>query len=308
MGGGVMRAATASKVAGVSGGVILRGLRGSPAVPPVEQALRKSAMPASAILSSSSSSSAARATVSDVPPIQMPAWEMDGWEDDLVMTDGEPLPRVVFAGAPSFDEAKEATIELKDALDKVYLSPHESSESGEVVAANQLSGLSLCSDPNSETKTCLIVDTGRGRPVPNHALKAFKFLSRSSEAQTVVASLATDLNVWNAVMQNPVLQDFMQANKNNPEFQEQVFPENVEKSSEGMETGDSENWFMSMLENFKVTVVELVSNLSSSFQNIFGFSSDVNENIKSTATDITLGASFMGLVTLVVMVVLLKRV
>lgn len=93
-----------------------------------------------------------------------------------------------------------------------------------------------------------------------------------------------------------------------PEFQEQVFPENVEKSSEGIETGDSENWFTSMLENFKVTVVELVSSLSSSFQNIFGFSSDVNENIKSAATDITVAASFMGLVTLVVMVVLLKRV
>lgn len=80
---------------------------------------------------------------------------------------------------------KNSPLTLKKCCFRVYLSPHESSESGEVVATNQLSGLSLCSDPNSETKTCLIVDTARGRPVPNHALKAFKFLSRSPEAQVI---------------------------------------------------------------------------------------------------------------------------
>ena len=69
-------------------------------------------MPASAILSSSSSS--AKATVADVAPIQGPAWDTD----DLIMAAGEPMPRVVFLGAPSFDEAKEATVELKDALDE----------------------------------------------------------------------------------------------------------------------------------------------------------------------------------------------
>lgn len=92
------------------------GVGGSMAAPAVEQAVRKSQMPASAILSSSSSSSpsSAMATSADVTPIQRPAWEMD----DLIMVAGEPMPRVVFPGPPSFDEAKKATVELKDALDE----------------------------------------------------------------------------------------------------------------------------------------------------------------------------------------------
>ena len=93
------------------------GVGGSTAAPAVEQAVRKSQMPASAILSSSSSSSSsssAVATAADVTPIQRPAWKMD----DLIMVAGEPMPRVVFPGLPSFDEAKEATVELKDPLDK----------------------------------------------------------------------------------------------------------------------------------------------------------------------------------------------
>lgn len=67
---------------------------------------------------------------------------------------------------------------------------------------------------------------------------------------------------------------------------------------------------MGMLQDIKFSVVELVSNLSSTFQNIFGHSSDANGDKKATNMDRTLGvgASFMGLATLVVMVVLLKRV
>ncbi|GMN63188.1 hypothetical protein TIFTF001_032266 [Ficus carica] len=318
MGGGVMRAAAASKVAGIGGGSVVHGgFRGYQAAPAVEQALRKSPMPASAILSSSSSSSSAKATAADVAPIQRPAWEMD----DLIMVAGEPMPRSVsLVFGSSFEE-----LSLKQ---RVYLFSPESSESGELAATNQLSGLSLCPNHYSETKSCLAVET------PNPALKAFKLLSRSTEAQliickclppskmlvTVVASIASDPNVWNAVMQNPVLQDFMKSNQMTAESQEHVFPENFEKSSEGhvfsenfeksaegTEAGNSENWFKDMLENIKLTVVDLVSSLSSSLQNIFGFSSDVNADTKTTAMDITIGATFMGLATLVAMVVLLKR-
>ena len=34
------------------------------------------------------------------------------------MEAGEPMPRLVFGSVPSFQEAKDATAELKDALDK----------------------------------------------------------------------------------------------------------------------------------------------------------------------------------------------
>ena len=128
-----MRAA--SKVAGgIGAGVIHGGLRGTAAVPPVEQSVRKSSVPVSAIMTSlSSASTTAKATVhaADVAGVHRPVWDMDDWEfagdeDELVMAAGEPLPRVVFAGVPSFNEAKEATVELKDALDKYASNPNYS--------------------------------------------------------------------------------------------------------------------------------------------------------------------------------------
>ena len=92
------------------------------------------------------------------------------------------------------------------------------------------------------------------------------------------------------------------------EFQEPVFAEKFEDSSDESKATDSKRWFTGMLQNIKLTVVELVSKLSSSFQNIFGPSSNANGDAKATFMDRTFGASFMGLATLVVMVVMLKRV
>ncbi|GMN51568.1 hypothetical protein TIFTF001_020711 [Ficus carica] len=80
------------------------------------------------------------------------------------------------------------------------------------------------------------------------------------------------------------------------EFQEHVFFENFEKSSDrSWRLGNMVGiWFP---QNIKLTIVDLVSSLSSSPQNIFEFSSNVN-------ADIAIGASFMGLATLVAMVIL----
>ncbi|KAL5548191.1 hypothetical protein UlMin_003422 [Ulmus minor] len=306
-GGGAMRAA--SKVAGI-GTVINSGLRGAPPVPPAEHSVRKSSIPVSKILSSSSASLGVKASASDVGSTQRPVWELEEWdlagdEGELVLSAGEPMPRVVFGGAPSFQEAKEATDDLKDALDKVYLSSPMSSESGEL--ASQISDLSLSSESHSETKACL-VETTRNPSVPNNALKAFKLLSTSMEAQNVVASIASDPNVWTAVMANPVLKDFMQSNQTITEFQEPASPAKVEESSTGSRSEDSGNWFSDALNRIKLTVVNLVSNVSSYLDNIFGHSADVNGDAKATSNDkMTLGATFMGLAVLVAMVVLLKR-
>jgi hypothetical protein len=59
-----------------------------------------------------------------------------------------------------------------------------------------------------------------------------------------------------------------------------------------------------MLQSIKLTVVEMVSNASNYLQNIFGFSKaeDISSDNKNT------GEAFMGLVVMVVMVVLLKRI
>lgn len=117
-----MRAA--ANIAGI-GGVVQSGLRGSQSVSPVEQAVRKASFPASVATALSSSVNASTDEVSPFKKsssLDLEDWEFAGGEDELAMSAGEPMPRVVFAGVPTFEEAKEATSELKEALDKyVYL-------------------------------------------------------------------------------------------------------------------------------------------------------------------------------------------
>jgi hypothetical protein len=117
-GGGAIRAA--AKVAGI--GVVNHGLRGMPAVPPAGHSVRNASRPVSAILTSSTS--APNSGSGDVAPAQqmpVPAawddWDFADGEEGLVMEAGEPMPRLIFGGVPSFQEAKDATAELKDALD-----------------------------------------------------------------------------------------------------------------------------------------------------------------------------------------------
>lgn len=116
---------TAAKVAGI-GSVMHSGLRGAPAVPSSGKSMRTASIPVAASLSSQNVKGA------DVVAIEKPLleatmddfvdWQVVGGEGELVMSAGEPMPRVVFGAAPSFKEAKEATEDLKDALDK-YITP-----------------------------------------------------------------------------------------------------------------------------------------------------------------------------------------
>ncbi|KAL5548190.1 hypothetical protein UlMin_003421 [Ulmus minor] len=305
-GGGAMRAV--SKVAGI-GTVINGGLRGAPAVPPVEQSVRNSSIPVTTILSSSSNGvRAAAADQTQRQVCELEDWEFAGGEEELEMVAGEPMPRVVFGGVPSFQEAKEATVELKDALDKVYLASPKSSASGDLVADDQVSSLPLISKPDSEAS--LVVETTESSSIPNNALKAFKLLSGSPAVQDVVASITSDPNVWSAVSKNSALNDFIESNRMIALFQGPMSPEKVEASSAGSQSGDSGNWFSDVMKSIKVTAVDLVNNCSSFLDNIFGQSSDVKGDGKASSMDMmTFGAasSFMGLAVLVAMVVLLKR-
>lgn len=113
---------TAAKVAGI--GVASAGLRNLTAASPAEHAVRQASRPVSAALSSTS---LRESKVSDIPPPHTAAsWDMDDWDfagdEELVMNAGEPMPRMVFDAVPSFQEAKEATTELKDAIDKYIFS------------------------------------------------------------------------------------------------------------------------------------------------------------------------------------------
>lgn len=122
-----MRAA--AKVAGTS--ILNGGLRGIVPDHPVSAAARKVARPVSVFTSSSSSSSstdtlktsAASSGGIDQGAVKVACWDIDEWEfaggeEDLLAVSSEELPRLVFGGTPSIEEAKEATSELKDVLEK----------------------------------------------------------------------------------------------------------------------------------------------------------------------------------------------
>ncbi|KAL1325423.1 uncharacterized protein LOC107630127 isoform X2 [Arachis ipaensis] len=315
-GGGAMR--TAAKIAGIGFG--RTAYRGSPASLPTDRSVRNASVPASTAKLSQEAKSA------EVAPLHTAAsWELDDWEfadeGELVMVAGEPMPRVVFQGVPTFEEAKEATTELKEAIDKVYLSPDSSHSEG----SSHGSEVSVLSPTQVETE-CKIVEAISSPLVPKHALQAFKLLSTSSQAQTVVASIACDPNVWDAVMQNPAVTDFFKLH------QEEATPENLENcaavaGSEAKETAENEKLsaesdlgngsfdFMSILENFKLTVTEMVSSVSNFLQNIFPTAekekthgdADGNDEQSFMDTNKIMGGTFMGLAVLAIMVVLVRR-
>ncbi|XP_057752244.1 uncharacterized protein LOC130970248 isoform X2 [Arachis stenosperma] len=305
-GGGAMR--TASKIAGI--GIGRTAYRGSPASLPTDQSrsVRNASLPASAVLSSHGAKPA------EVAPLHTAAsWELDDWEfadeGELVMVAGEPMPRVVFQGVPTFEEAKEATTELKEAIDKVYLSP-DSSHSEVSSHGSEVSVLS----PTQVEAESKIVEAISSPLVPKHALQAFKLLSTSSQAQTVVASIACDPNVWDAVMQNPAVTDFFKLHQEVAGSEAKEAAENEKLLAES-DLGNGSFDFMSILENFKLTVTEMVSSVSNFLQNIFPTAEkenthgDADGNAKQSFMDTNkiMGGTFMGLAVLAIMVVLVRR-
>ncbi|KAI4366112.1 hypothetical protein MLD38_022032 [Melastoma candidum] len=308
MGGGTALR-SAAKVAGV--GSVSAGLRGMPESAAIGKYIARNAggSPPAAL----SAQGVCEEVVSPASS-RRTQWSIDDWEEVAsVGEDGslEATPRVVFAGTPTFDEAKAATNELKDAIDVVYLSKSKDEIPD---------GVSPLADGTVSTSSA-----------PNHAIQAFKLLSQSPAAQDVVASVASDPKVWNAFLQNEALKDFMRARNSGIRFPltEPKPEESVdEASSEGWRSpgkleelsnysecssNNHENGFVTVLQNVKLTVVEMVSGISGFLHNIFNPpaaeklpASDCDNG--SRIEERTMGASFMGLAVLVIMVVLLKRV
>ncbi|CAL5405717.1 unnamed protein product [Camellia sinensis] len=325
-GGGAMRAA--AKVAGIT--VVNGGLRGVPSVSPVEHqvasATHRASRPVSSIVASPEEVNRSVLTAAQNNPIdaasQRPCWELDDWEfadgvAETIVNSGEPMPRLVFGGVPTLEEAKEATSELKEALDKVYLSSPNSNGFGHE------SDLPLLSNPKyPETKAC-VASEATTLSVPKNALKAFRLLNENPVAQSVVVSIASDPNVWHAVLQNEALVDFLQSHKSSPVMEEYVadakFMDNqsaksVDDSSDSGQFADSGNGFMGFVQGIKTTVVEMMSSLSDYFQNLFGgptpekVSTEADGSARTSFVDGgVVGASLIGLAVMVMMVVVLKR-
>ncbi|PWA58664.1 hypothetical protein CTI12_AA397760 [Artemisia annua] len=216
------------------------------------------------------------------------------------------LSRLVFGGVPSVQEAKEAACDLNHALEMTYLHPNATNPDVEHV----------------ETKSSLVSETLVTPSAPKGAIQAFRLLSENPQAQTVVASIASDPNVWSAVMQNPELVDFLHTHRT------------VVKDASGVssEAGESESspgkGFMEYVEDVKqkinvtvedvkqkinVTVVDMMNTLSDTFQSLFctsskgGFVINPDGTAALTAENVAVGASLMGLAIMVITVVVLKR-
>ncbi|KAL2327916.1 hypothetical protein Fmac_021343 [Flemingia macrophylla] len=161
-----------------------------------------------------------RPVSSEVPPSQEAAISDFAYDGEV------DVPRLLNNSVPTFEEAKEATAELKDAIDRIYFSPEfsqYSSPGGEVAILSP-----TADEPVS--RSC-VIETISSPSVPRLALKAFRMLSRSCEAQTVVASLASDPNVWNAVLENPAGTSFFKSQHSVADFGTEETTEEVDKAS-----------------------------------------------------------------------------
>lgn len=97
------------------------------------------------------------------------------------------------------------------------------------------------------------------------------------------------------------------------DYQDAVSSKNLaELSDDESEAGSSQTELVDIINNVKLTVVDLVTNVSAYFQKIFSFSSAehtpaAKESAGAATIEKTIGASLMGLAVIVIMVVVLRR-
>ncbi|KAL6843087.1 hypothetical protein ACP4OV_026800 [Aristida adscensionis] len=314
MGGGVMR--TAAKV-GIAGGAAAaaaassKGARFRPGAPAFATA--HAGAEAAPLVSASAGDVPAAAAAGGqwASSWEVDDWEFADWRDHdaaavaVAVAEETPVgkPRLVFA-PPSREEAEEATMELTDAIERAYFN-----EAPVGVVKEQDKEL------NKLAADAIIPS------MPGHVLQAFTLLKSSPEAQSVVASLASDRNVWEAVLKNDKVMEFCKTQPNlvqtftedtatveSPEKFEDASAENT--SHEELLTGTP---FSDFVDNAKKTVMELVDNITHFFQDMFrspivdkdgaGPSAGKGPSIAEMAA----GGSFMALTIAVILVVLFKR-
>ncbi|CAA7049181.1 unnamed protein product [Microthlaspi erraticum] len=290
MGGGRVMTA-AAKVAGI--GVAKGGLRGGLGFPTAtpsanDQFMVKRSgvsMPVSASISSAVHLSAEE----DAMHMQRPVW--DDWEFPEV----ESIPRVVFSKPPSLQEAKEATEDLKEAINMAMEGSNEGGSVSKMLSSFQAS-------ENRAVESA----------VPQVALQAFAFLSENSAAQTVVASIACDPKVWDAVMENKDLMKFLETSRSvdSSKAESEDNGEQSEDSSTTTESEDSEAKTIDILEilrDMKLKAIRLMENVSSYFGGLFkseSFTEDGKEKKQTVYND---PRSLFGLAVCVIFMVVMKR-
>ncbi|KZV27237.1 hypothetical protein F511_04690 [Dorcoceras hygrometricum] len=244
-------------------------------------------------------------------------WVYTGGEEKVSMGDGEPMPRVVFGGAPTLQEAKEATSELAATIEKTYLSSCDTAGYGSSIAAKHDLGSSLSNSQINCAKACGISEI-IAPAITSPAVKAFRLLHESSAAQNVVASIACDPNVWTAVLQNPELQEFLHSQTSlgvsdpvsGADHPEKLSAKSIEDSSSDTESGPA-NGFADFVQKMKVTLTDMMNSLSDFFGNLFGGKgAKVFANGDGTprlSAENAMEASFLGLAVMAIVVILFKR-
>lgn len=243
---------------------------------------------------------AAVAVAAHWPEFEFNEWELAGGSEDNVESVNS-APRLIFGPVPTLEEAEEATKDLKDGMEKVYFTSQHTRESDHEVCQDIHSG--ECSTVSS---------------VPNHVLQMYSLL-QTREAQDVVSSIASDKNVWDAMMNNEkVIQFFKNPAPAVAEIHEQLAEsvaknESADEFSPTMEAKETAG--NSFLETCKIKISQMVSGISDFVKDFFGISTGDSSSSKgksgSSFTDDTnamLGASFLATAVAVILVVFLKRI
>ncbi|KAF2937826.1 hypothetical protein DAI22_03g077500 [Oryza sativa Japonica Group] len=232
--------------------------------------------------------------------------------DDWVIPDRE-----VFGPVPTHEEAMAATLDLKESFQFAKSAQLEPLPSGDLdvptkglVHSESSQGLihSKTSEHEDNHEISLVSSGAPGRVV-----QAFTMLQDSPEAQEVVASLASDQNVWNAVMRNEKVMKFYKtyATKLNEDEVEGSESDSVQNSSELGSAGEA---FMCYVEKMKALVSEMMTNLSSIMQDLVATSDEGQSKgkLKTMILDskkdfANAPSAFVLLAIASIMVVLLKR-
>ncbi|KAL6535767.1 hypothetical protein OROHE_012611 [Orobanche hederae] len=306
MGGGAMRAA--AKVAGITvANGVLRGITSD----------QYSVFSATRMVASSHSETAMVEGVKVVASqsqasVTMKSSEIEDWViaggKETILGDVDMMipPKEVFSGSPTLHEAKEATSELAAALEKAYLSSFNSIRGDGSLVADHDTGLPILVSPAIVNKYCVTSENN----IASTAIKAFRILHDSHAVQNVVASIACDPKVWKAVLDNRQLQEFLKSQGTCS------VSSNMREPSEDVALEDSESQpdhirLMDIVEKVKITVVDMMNNLSDYFHNLFcdeGADKKVCASSgRNSNAETVMETSLVGLAIMAIMVILVKR-
>ncbi|CAI9773465.1 unnamed protein product [Fraxinus pennsylvanica] len=211
-------------------------------------------------------------------------------KEELRVTAGEPLPRVIFIGLPTLQEAREATSELSHA-GRLFLASSNSVRHEDMAVADQHPSSLLRSNSH----------------LPTSAIQAFQLLYESPPVQNAVSSIVADSNVWNAVIQNQDFQDFLQSRRS-------LAPSNLDQPSLGTIDDDASfesiTNFLQTIKGIVVDVMDCMIHWSVLFKNLTEADRMPRNDDGSTIFDSSnnLVKSIVGLVVSVIMMILMKRI